>query len=206
MKRIALALAVTVASAAFPYHSSASVAPGIQGLVLTGTVDFFPCIVGSCGGTLSGQGAASVSGLSVTNAPFSAEWPDPKIAVPPPNSSGTLSDVVDFCAAGGPTPSSDGSGNGSFKLTGGLLVYHGQELQGATLSGYFSFIREIDGLAVTISSATVADNTGTTVATQANLVAGEGAGAWAVTSGVATCGAPLTSPTLRISVSYLAPM
>jgi uncharacterized membrane protein len=122
------------------------------------------------------------------------------------NATGTLSGVSDFCPVGGPTLSPSGSGGGTFTFSGGLLNVAGQLSSGATLKGTYSFQRQAtSGLAISVSGATVTNSSGLVIAYQANLVGGLGGGVWTVMSGVATCGAPLSNPTVRMTASYLAP-
>jgi hypothetical protein len=182
-------------------------APGIQGFKLSGTVDRFPCIGGICGGNLSGVGAASVAGQTTSGGQFSAVWPDPTQPPPASNTAGALSGLTDACAAGGPAPSDNGTGGGSFTWTGGLLNVVGQGVSAnATLSGNFGFIREAgSGLVITVSGATITNSTGLVIATQANLVVGVGGGAFAVTNGVPSCGAPIAPAQVLFTASYLAP-
>jgi hypothetical protein len=203
--RLAAVLAALAAFSLSANTQATSLAPGVHNLELTGTVDQFPCLVGTCGGSLGGLGAASVTGLSVSGKPFSAVWPDPTAPIPAQNATGTLANLVDFCPAGGPTQSTDGSGTGSFQLTGGLLDHQGLT-HNASLTGQFQFVREGGtGLVITVTGATVTDGSGGTVAYESTLVSGPGAGTFVVTSGVPTCGAPLASPAIRISGTYLAP-
>jgi hypothetical protein len=204
VKRLLVLAAVVLALG--PVRLSAAVAPGIQGFAVTATVDRFPCIVPYCSGTLTGLGTATLSGTSVSSQPFTATWPDPTQPLPTTNTTGSLGAMSDFCPVGGPTLSPSGSGGGSFTLSGGLLNVAGQLSSGATLSGSYSFLREgISGLAISVSGATVTNGSGLVIAYQANLVVGVGGGAWTVMSGVATCGAPLSNPTVRITASYVAP-
>jgi hypothetical protein len=145
-------------------------------------------------------------GTTVSTQPFTATWPDPTQPPPTTNTTGTLSGVSDFCPIAGPTLSPSGSGGGTFILSGGLLNVAGELSSGATLSGTFSYLREAtSGVLISVSGATVTNSSGLVIAYQANLVAGVGGGTWAVMSGVATCGAPLSNPTVRFTTSYLAP-
>ena len=196
---------LTAAAALLPSPSIAEVAPGIHGLAVTAVPSRYPCVVPFCSGPLTGLGTAVVVGTSVSSVPFSATWPDPTRPVPSANTSGSIYDLDDNCLAGGPTPSDSGSGDASVTLAGGLLAYQGQELSGATLTVYFSFQRTAAGLLIFVSSAAVATASGTVVATEQSLANGAGGGTWAVLSGVATCGAPLTNPQVRISASSLVP-
>lgn len=180
-------------------------APGIQGFQLTGTVGYFPCVVPTCAGTLSGVGAASVTGTSTSGSPFSGVWPDPTLPPPASNTTGTMSNILDVCLVSLPVPSLTGSGQGTFSLTGGLLVYQGQESHSATLSGSFSEVRGVAGMVVTVSGATVTNSAGLVIAYQANLVSGAGGGSYTTTSGVGLCNAPLVQPTVQITAGYLAP-
>jgi len=206
-RRRALAVVALVPAALLlpPSAPAQAIAPGIQGLDLTATVEDFPCIIPYCSGTLGGTGTAVVMGLSTTSQPFVATWPNPR-AAQLVNTSGTLFDISDFCPVGGLVPSPGGSGSGSFTLSGGLLVYQGAQQNGATFTGNFSWQRNGPDLLITVSSATVTAPNGTTVAFQAGLLEGVGSGAWVV-GGTAqpTCGAPATNATIRIAANYLAP-
>lgn len=199
------ALVLAFSMIVFPAKPAGALAPGLHGFSLTATVDRFPCIIPYCSGTLGGTGTAVVGGLSDTSQPFVATWPNPKAATPLANTTGSLFEMVDSCpTTAAPIPSPTGSGSGSFSLTGGLLVYQGSQQAGATLTGNFSWLRAADNLVVTVSGATVIAPNGTVVAVEGSFVEGAGAGAWIVTSGTASCGAPLTSPTVRIVADYLA--
>jgi hypothetical protein len=200
-----VALMVGAGAVALPARPVRALAPGIHGFAVTATVENYPCVIPYCSGTLAGTGAAVVTGLSTTSQPFAATWPNPKQPLATSNTTGSLFDLVDSCPVGSLAPSPGGSGSGSFTLSGGLLVYQGQALSGATLSGSFSWQRVADDLVITVSGATVTAPNGTVVAFQETLADGAGDGAWAVTSGVGACGAPLTNPTVRISANYLAP-
>lgn len=82
----------------------------------------------------------------------------------------------------------------------------GQLTSNATLSGDFGLLREAgDGLVITVSTAKVTSATGSVIAYEADLVVGVGGGAFAVTNGVPTCGAPISSAQILMTVSYLAP-
>jgi len=207
MRRLAPLVLTAVLPWLTAYPVVATIAPGIQGFKLSGSVDRFPCLGSVCGGTLSGLGTASVAGQTTSGTEFTAQWPDPSQPLPTSNTTGSLSNVSDSCLAGGPTPSDSGSGQGSFSLAGGQLNIVGQGVSsGATLSGFFDFIREADGaVAITVSAATITNNTGLVIAYQANLVVGVGGGGFAVTNGVPTCGAPLAPAQVLIAASYLAP-
>jgi hypothetical protein len=204
-------LALLVMAAVLPWLAAhpvaATMAPGIQGFKLTGTVDRFPCLGSVCGGTLSGLGAATVAGQATSGAAFTAEWPDPTQPAPSSNTTGSLTNVLDSCLTSGPIPSDSGTGKGSFSLAGGLLDIAGQGVSsGATLSGNFDFAREADGaVVITVSAATITNNTGLVIAYQANLLVGVGGGGFAVTNGMPTCAAPLAPAQVAITASYLAP-
>lgn len=184
-----------------------AVAPGIQGLVVTAVPGFYPCTAPFCSGPLTGVGTAQVAGLSTTSQPFVAHWPDPTQPLPSTNlaAGAQVYSIVDTCLVSGPTPSLTGSGAASFSLSGGLLEYQGQALHGATLSINLSWDRDGNGLAIFLASATVVAPNGTTIATEASLAAGVGTGTWTVLSGVGTCGAPLTNPSVQIAASFGSP-
>jgi hypothetical protein len=144
--------------------------------------------VGSAGLSLSGFGALSVGGVNGTSVSgtYTAVW----TAVPNNLSAGiAYSDSCDGVPSG--VPSINGSGGGTFTLTGGSAVVGGAMMPNATLSGSLNLMRHADGVFVTLYALSVTAGTGSTaVAVNLdNTITGESPTGVIWANGPGVCGA-----------------
>ena len=172
----------------------------------TATLGEFPCIAPfppGCPGSFAGTMVATIAGLDTSGKAYVAQFPDP-----------TPGHIVtaNFTASFGYNEPCDpfpvvlpptGQAAGTFTLVGGLLRDNGVETHDATLAGSFAWQRI--GLAAdfAVIGATLTNNSNVTVAT--NVLAGQGAGTFVPTSGLAWCTQLNATETAKVAGVHLTP-
>jgi len=191
MRLVCAGLAVALIGVAIPAVGAATTTSGTG--TFTGAVSLpsFPC--GTCNsGTLSGQVALTLSGMSASNVPYTAAWPAPL----PPSTNVTASFAYSESCLDQPdgTPPLQGTAGGTFNLTGGTAIVGGQLMADAVLTGNINWTR--DGLAASIQFTnlviTAGSNNSTIAVNLADSIAGvtigQGGAGFVWTNGPGVCG------------------
>jgi len=198
MAAASLSLTVTTASAS-------TTGGGIfEGIV---TLPSFPC-TNCTGGAFAGSATLSLSGLATSTMdglalPYTAAWTGLNNA-----SAVLIYDESCFPQQPGDTFPPEGTANGTFIVTGGLLSIAGGQPLSATLSGSLSWLRVGVAAQMTVSDLTItAPSGGSTVAVNLTntLLVGQSGDAFMWTNGPGTCATTQANQTAVVAGIALQP-
>lgn len=181
---------VTTFVVASPHSIQAqAITTGGGAFVASGVLPIMPC--SNCPASFSGTMAVTIEGVDQSGAPYQATWPDPSVNPAGANLTATLVYSDDCGVTAGTPPSATGFADGSFTVTGGLLVRPGGVSHQARLTGDVFWNRVGAALVLDISGTDVYDGSGALVATTANpndpLLDGAGTAAYEPSTWMGNC-------------------
>jgi hypothetical protein len=164
---------------------------GGGGFALTLSLEAYPCLFVSCGGTMIGLFTGSMSGADPATCPtsptlpappcrgYTIMWPDPTVPLPASNMSGSFlynesCPIAETAMAGG-----------SYTITGGYVDDNGTIAHDGSITGSFGYSRRGLPFTLTLTVTTVSGN-GHTLGTQ-QFDFGVGAGAFVADDATDTC-------------------